>query len=159
MADTVDPAVRSRIMARVRSRDTAPEIAVRRALHAAGYRYRLHRRDLPGSPDIVLQKFRRAVQVNGCFWHGHDCRRGDRLPSTKAEYWRAKIERNRQRDHTATEALKEAGWRVVTIWECEIEIATARLLETLDSESSAGYDLPRTGIIEYRRNEPPRKAQ
>ena len=134
MVDTVDPAVRSWIMARVRSRDTAPEIAVRRALHAAGYRYRLHRRDLPGSPDIVLPKYRRAVQVHGCFWHGHDCIRGDRLPSTKTEYWRAKIERNRQRDHVATEALARAGWHVVTIWECEIEVATARLLETLDNE-------------------------
>ena len=124
-------------MAQVRSRDTAPEMAVRRALHAAGYRYRLHRRDLPGSPDIVLPKHRLVVQVHGCFWHGHDCSRGDRLPSTNTDYWRAKIQRNRRRDHMATEALAEAGWRVVTIWECEIAVATSRLLETLENESSA----------------------
>ena len=123
-------------MSRVRSRDTAPELAVRRALHAAGYRYRLHRKDLPGRPDIVLPKYATAVQVHGCFWHGHHCRRGNRLPSTNADYWRKKIQGNRDRDRAASHALEEAGWRVIAIWECEIDAATTRLLAALDSERS-----------------------
>ena len=134
--DNVGPATRSRIMSRVRSRDTAPELTVRSALHAAGYRYRLHRKDLPGSPDIVLPRYRTAVQVHGCFWHGHHCRRGDRLPSTNTEYWRAKIERNRERDREVGQALAEAGWRVVTIWECDLRAATEQLLAALDRERS-----------------------
>ena len=124
-------------MSRVRARDTAPEMAVRRALHAAGYRYRLHRKDLPGKPDIVLPMYRTVVQVHGCFWHGHQCRRGDRLPATNAEYWRTKIRLNRERDRAATQALTGAGWRVITIWECEINQATRLLLETLQKERSS----------------------
>ena len=141
MPDTVTPAVRSRIMSRVRARDTAPEMAVRRALHAAGYRYRLHRKDLPGKPDIVLSRHRTAVQVNGCFWHGHTCKRGDRLPTSNTEYWRTKIQRNRERDRAATRALAKAGWRVITIWECEIEDATQRLLDTLAGEQTSASSL------------------
>ena len=123
-------------MARVRSRDTGPELLVRRALHAAGYRYRLHRRDLPGHPDIVLSRYRAVVQVHGCFWHGHDCRRGDRLPATNAEYWRAKIQRTRDRDRAAAEALTKDGWWVVEIWECDLATGTERLLEALESRRS-----------------------
>ena len=134
MPDTVSKAKRSLIMSRVRSRDTTPELAVRRALHAAGYRYRLHRKDLPGNPDIVLPKYRTAVQVHGCFWHGHQCRRGNRLPSTNTEYWQAKIQRNRDRDNRVCRSLTEAGWRVFTIWECELEAGTRQLLSVLGGE-------------------------
>ena len=155
MADTVTPAARSRIMSRVRSRDTAPEMAVRRALNAAGYRYRLHRKDLPGKPDIVLPRHRTAVQVHGCFWHGHRCRRGNRLPATNTEYWRTKIQRNRERDRAATRALTEAGWRVITIWECAIEAATQRLLSTL-----AGERGPQLGrAIDYHQVSPSRAVE
>ena len=106
-------------MARVKSKDTAPELAVRRALHAAGLRYRLHRADLPGKPDVVLAGRRAAVFVHGCFWHSHPgCGRA-RTPSTRQEYWLPKLARNRERDTANERALREAGWRVVVIWECE----------------------------------------
>lgn len=136
MADTVSAEARSAIMSRVRSRDTTPELVVRRALHQAGFRFRLHCKDLPGSPDIVLPKYRTVVQVHGCFWHGHCCRRGNRVPYTNTEYWQAKIQRNRDRDESTRRALSETGWRVVIIWECDLETATRRLLLDLDTERS-----------------------
>lgn len=108
-------------MARVKGRDTGPERAVRRLLWSAGYRYRLNRRDLPGTPDIVLPARKAAVFVHGCFWHGHDCARGARQPKANAEYWRAKIARNVARDARNTEALESAGWRVAVVWECELK--------------------------------------
>lgn len=117
-------------MARVRSKNTLPELAVRRALHAAGFRFRLHRRDLPGTPDIVLPALRTAVLVNGCFWHGHNCRRG-RPPSANAEFWSSKLIRNVERDRRARAALEAQGWRVRVIWQCEIREATERLVEEL----------------------------
>lgn len=111
---------RSQIMARVRSRNTAPERAVRRLLTALGFRYRLHRADLPGRPDIVFIGRRKAIFVHGCFWHGHDCRRGAREPKTNVEYWRAKIARNRERDAEAGANLDRLGWRCLAVWECEL---------------------------------------
>ena len=107
-------------MARVRSRDTAPEMVVRRALTAMGYRYRLHRRDLPGTPDIAFIGRRAAVFVHGCFWHGHGCARGSRAPRANAAYWRDKIAGNRARDARNGAALAALGWRVLTLWECEL---------------------------------------
>lgn len=112
--------VRRQTMRAVKSKDTAPEMTVRRITHAMGYRYRLHRKDLPGRPDLVFPARRKIIFVDGCFWHGHDCRRGARTPKTNHNYWRAKIERNRLRDIKVRTALSDAGWDVLTIWECEI---------------------------------------
>src|SRR5688572_10400523 len=109
MTDKFTSVVRSRVMASVRGKDTAPELTVRSALFAAGYRYRLHRRDLAGSPDIVLSRFRTAIFVHGCFWHGHNCERGQR-PSSNVEFWNAKLNGNRARDARNQSALYAAGW-------------------------------------------------
>jgi DNA mismatch endonuclease (patch repair protein) len=120
-SDVFDVATRSAVMRKVRGRDTAPELKVRRLLWALGARYRLHRKDLPGSPDVVLPGRRLAIFVHGCFWHGHDCSRGARVPKANRDYWVAKIERNRARDARAQAALAERGWRVEAIWECELK--------------------------------------
>lgn len=109
---------RSEIMARVRGRDTGPELLVRRMLHAMGYRYRVQARGLPGRPDLAFTKRRVAVFVHGCFWHGHDCARGVRTPKANAEFWRAKIDRNRVRDAASAEKLAALGWRTMVVWEC-----------------------------------------
>ena len=106
-------------MRRVRAKDTQPEITVRRLAHRLGYRFRLHRRDLPGSPDLVFPGRRAVIFVHGCFWHQHDCRRGARRPSSNASYWHPKLERNVERDAVAQERLNGMGWRVMVIWECE----------------------------------------
>jgi DNA mismatch endonuclease (patch repair protein) len=108
-------------MRAVKAKDTAPELRVRRLLHGMGYRYRLHRKELPGHPDLVFPGRKAVIFVHGCFWHGHDCRRGARLPKTHADYWTAKIGRNRDRDARALTALSELGWRVLTLWECELK--------------------------------------
>jgi DNA mismatch endonuclease (patch repair protein) len=108
-------------MARVKSTDTTPEMAVRRALHAAGLRYRLHRADLPGKPDLVLPGRRTVIFVHGCFWHSHPgCSRA-RMPSSRQEYWAPKLARNVARDRAVVSALAAAGWKVVVIWECELK--------------------------------------
>lgn len=112
---------RSRIMRAVKSRNTSPEMTLRRMLHAAGYRFRLHRKDLPGSPDIVLPGRKAVVFMHGCFWHGHDCARGARQPKANADYWRNKISRNVQRDAANERALRASGWRVKIVWECELK--------------------------------------
>lgn len=122
-------AVRRRTMQAVKGKDTGLEWKVRRLLHRAGYRYRLHRKDLPGKPDIVFPSRRKAVFVNGCFWHGHDCPRGARKPKTNTDYWLPKIERNRERDREAWAALESTGWRVLVIWECEAKIDRLEELE------------------------------
>lgn len=119
--DPFDKTKRSAVMRRVKGKDTRPEMQVRRLLHAAGYRYRLHRRDLPGTPDLAFPGRRKAVFVHGCFWHGHDCRRGARQPKTNAGYWRAKIARNRERDARNRAALAGLGWGSLTVWECELK--------------------------------------
>jgi DNA mismatch endonuclease (patch repair protein) len=116
---------RSAVMARVKGRDTAPEMTVRRLLRRLGAGYRLHRRDLPGSPDIVLAGRRLAIFVHGCFWHGHDCARGARTPKANRDYWVGKVGRNRARDAATHAALERLGWRVITIWECELKDAAA----------------------------------
>lgn len=117
-------------MSRVRSRDTSPERLVRRLLTDLGYRYRLHRRDLPGNPDFAFIGRRKAIFVHGCFWHGHDCKRGAREPKANADYWRDKIVRNRARDAAVLERLGDSGWSALTLWECELrdrEAVSARL--------------------------------
>jgi DNA mismatch endonuclease (patch repair protein) len=115
------PEQRSRIMRAVKGADTTPELVVRRLVHAMGYRYRLHRADLPGKPDLVFPRLRKVIFVHGCFWHGHDCARGARMPKANADYWRAKIGRNRIRDAAHLSALEADHWRVAVIWECELK--------------------------------------
>jgi DNA mismatch endonuclease (patch repair protein) len=112
-------------MRAVKGKDTRPEKAVRSLLHAMGYRFRLHRRDLPGCPDVVLPGRRAAVFVHGCFWHGHDCARGDRPPKNNAEYWRRKRAGNVARDAKRRAELAALGWRVLVVWECEIRDSAA----------------------------------
>jgi DNA mismatch endonuclease, patch repair protein len=121
MPDVYDKETRSRVMRQVKSSNTKPEMRVRRALHAMGYRFRLHRADLPGKPDIVLPRHRTVILVHGCFWHQHEgCTRAER-PTSNAAYWQRKLTRNVERDSVNLDALQQAGWRVVTLWECEID--------------------------------------
>lgn len=108
-------------MALVRSRDTKPEMRVRRLVHSMGYRYRLHRRDLPGTPDIVFPARRKAIFVHGCFWHRHNCAMGDRLPKSRIQFWSAKIEENAQRDRRSLAKLRRLGWKALVVWECQIK--------------------------------------
>lgn len=119
-ADVFSPQKRSEVMRAVKGKDTKPEIALRKALHRLGYRYRLNVRDLPGKPDLVFPKHRAVLFLHGCFWHGHGCKRGRRVPKTNRAYWTEKIARNRARDKKNAAALKALGWRVITIWECEL---------------------------------------
>ena len=133
MTDTVDRATRSRIMAAVHTRDTSVEMLVRRAVHKAGFRYRIHRRDLPGTPDMVFAGPRLAVFVHGCFWHSHGCKRS-RPPSSNRTYWLRKMEENRERDRRNVQQLHATGWRAVVIWECEVDAGIARLLDELASQ-------------------------
>lgn len=115
---------RSAIMRAVTSENTTPEVAVRRLLHSLGYRYRLHARGLPGTPDIVFASRRKTVFINGCFWHGHTCARGARIPKSNAEYWIAKISRNRARDAKTRRRLRASGWTALVVWECELRDRT-----------------------------------
>jgi DNA mismatch endonuclease (patch repair protein) len=114
----LDDEARRKMMAGFRSKDTKPEMLVRRALHRLGYRFRLHRRDLPGKPDIVLPRHRLAILVHGCFWHQHEGCRDARMPRTRQDYWSAKFQRNLERDQETAAALTALGWRVAVIWEC-----------------------------------------
>ena len=126
---------RSATMRAVKSRDTRPEMRVRRLLHRMGYRYRLQRKDLPGKPDIVFGPRRRVIFVHGCFWHGHDCKRGARVPATNTAYWQAKIARNVDRHARQLDALITKGWAALTLWECELrdqDVLIERLKKFLD---------------------------
>jgi DNA mismatch endonuclease (patch repair protein) len=122
MADRIPKKDRSRVMAAIKGKDTKPEIVVRSVLHKLGYRFSVHRKDLPGNPDIVLTKYNAAILVHGCFWHQHSSKRCKlaRLPKSRLEYWRPKLEGNRQRDERAQRALRAKGWRTLTIWECQL---------------------------------------
>jgi DNA mismatch endonuclease (patch repair protein) len=119
MVDMFTPEQRSRNMAAIRSKDTCPEMAVRKLVHRLGFRYRLHRRDLPGTPDLVFRSRKKIIFVHGCFWHLHSCRRGQFTPATNAEFWRAKRERNVRRDRSNHKLLSKDGWTILTIWECQ----------------------------------------
>jgi DNA mismatch endonuclease, patch repair protein len=119
MVDVLTPTQRSFNMSRIRGRDTKPELVLRRGLHARGFRFRLHRRDLPGRPDLIFPSRRAVIFVHGCFWHGHDCPMC-RLPATRADFWQAKIEGNRVRDQNAVRALAAIGWRILIVWECAL---------------------------------------
>lgn len=130
MMDVFDTEKRSTVMRAVKSRDTAPELKVRRAAHALGLRFRLGRSDLPGKPDLVFPSRRIALFVHGCFWHGHDCARGARMPHTNRTYWQAKIARNMERDAASLASLRKLDWKPAVIWECETKDAArlARLI-------------------------------
>lgn len=118
--DVVDAATRSRMMAGIKGKNTKPELVVRRGLHAAGFRFRLHDHALPGQPDIVLSRWRAVIFIHGCFWHAHDCPLF-RWPGTRQDFWRQKIGRNKERDAEVEAALDRAGWRVLKIWECSMK--------------------------------------
>lgn len=118
--DKIDKATRSRVMASVKSKNTKPEMKVRSLTHKLGYRYRLHRKSLPGKPDMVFPSRKIAVFIHGCFWHGHDCKHGKRQPSSNTDYWQSKILGNMERDKRVQAELSELGWKSVTIWECQI---------------------------------------
>lgn len=145
MTDVFTPEQRSAVMRRVRGRDTTPELTVRRILRASGIGYRLGGAGLPGRPDLVMKGRRTVVFVHGCFWHGHECPRGARQPKANAAYWSAKIDRNRTRDVASQAALEGAGWRVVTVWECEMKspgfadelVARVRSQAAADSASAS----------------------
>ena len=118
MADVVSAEKRSQMMAAIKGKNTKPELLVRRALHHRGFRFRLHVRDLPGRPDIVLPRYKAAIFVNGCFWHGHTCKYF-KLPATNTEFWREKISANQERDALKTKQLIDLGYKVLSIWECQ----------------------------------------
>lgn len=119
MADIVDVETRKRMMSGIRGKDTKPEWLIRRGLHGSGFRYRLHYRTLPGKPDLVLPRYRAVVFVHGCFWHGHDCPLF-KWPKSREEFWRTKIEGNRERDIRSEALLAADGWRVAVVWECAL---------------------------------------
>ncbi|WP_417623566.1 very short patch repair endonuclease [Paremcibacter congregatus] len=112
---------RSKVMSRVRSKNTKPELLVRHLLFSHGYRYRIHCKDLPGCPDIIFSARKKVIFVNGCFWHGHDCKRGARIPKTNMEYWLKKIQGNVKRDKINIKDLENLGWSVCRVWECELK--------------------------------------
>ncbi len=120
MVDIVDKETRSRMMSGIRAKNTKPELLLRRMLHQQGFRYRLHNRGLPGTPDIVLSKYKAVIFVHGCFWHGHECP-AFKWPKTREEFWREKINRNQANDRKAMEALLGTGWRLAVIWECALK--------------------------------------
>jgi len=121
MTDQFTPQKRSWIMSRVRGRNTKPEMLVRSMIHRLGYRFRVHRSDLPAAPDIVFPSRKKVIFVHGCFWHGHSCTRGARTPKANRDYWEAKISRNKNRDKKNIRALKQSGWGVMVIWECQLK--------------------------------------
>jgi DNA mismatch endonuclease (patch repair protein) len=123
MADVVAPQVRSRMMAGIRGKNTKPEMIIRRGLHQRGFRFLVHDRRLPGKPDLVFPKWRAAIFVNGCFWHGHDCHLF-KWPSTRTEFWREKIKQTLVRDQEALVRLLDGGWRVAEVWECALKGST-----------------------------------
>ena len=129
MPDQFTPTERSRVMRAVKSGDTTPEFVVRRLVHALGYRYRLHRRDLPGQPDLVFPRLGKVIQVHGCFWHRHACEAGQSTPASRLDYWNAKFARNVERDRLNLRRLRRLGWRVLVVWECQTRIAKRPTLE------------------------------
>lgn len=130
MVDVVDRTTRSRMMSGIRSKDTRPELFVRKGLHALGFRYRLHAEDIPGKPDMVFQKFSALIDVHGCFWHGHGCRYC-KLPASNTGFWQKKIIENQIRDRKNLGKQLEAGWRCLVIWECAVRMSQ-RTADTLD---------------------------
>ena len=139
MADTITRERRSWNMSRIKGRDTGPELRLRSLLHRAGFRFRLHAKELPGKPDIVLPKYRAAIFVHGCFWHRHEGCRNATMPSTRTEFWKSKFDTNVGRDERNQAALKAAGWTVFTVWECELKSDAPGVVEKLS------YDIREAG--------------
>lgn len=123
--DTISREQRSRTMSRIRSKNTKPELLVRRFLYANGFRYRVNVRTLPGSPDIVLKKYRTVIFIHGCFWHSHSCQQG-RLPQTNVDFWTRKLTRNKERDSDVREKLRQLGWKTMIVWECQLKPAVCQ---------------------------------
>ena len=154
MSDTLTQTQRSYNMSRIRGKNTKPEILVRKGLHARGFRFRLHNKKLPGSPDIVLPKYGVAIMVNGCFWHGHKRCRYATKPKTNVEFWETKIARNRHRDEVTNAHLEALGWHVITMWECELRgksIVTSRLDALAEEIREAGVAKSKLKEL-YKRN-------
>lgn len=131
MVDVVDSKTRSRMMAGIRGKNTKPELLIRKLLHRRGFRYRLHARNLPGKPDLVLPKYGAVIFIHGCFWHGHDCPYF-KWPSTRSEFWRGKILKNQQNNEKAYKALTDLDWRVLTVWECATRKKALNILGLVD---------------------------
>ncbi|WP_263081702.1 very short patch repair endonuclease [Endozoicomonas sp. Mp262] len=151
MKTTLDE-TRSYIMASIHSKNTKPELIVRKKLHALGFRFRIHARELPGSPDLVLPKYKAVIQVNGCFWHGHDCPLF-KMPKTRTEFWYKKISGNQERDKTNTGKLLMLGWRIMVIWECAIR-GKQRIDENIWASLIENWLLVGNDFIELRGNTP-----
>lgn len=137
--DVLTKAQRSYCMSRIRGKDTKPEITVRKIIYSLGYRYRLHKRSLPGYPDIVLTKQKKIIFVNGCWWHRHDCKLGRRSPKSRLKYWLPKLRANKDRYSRNVKELRNQGWRVLTLWECQIykqEKVTSRIIEFLEGNNN-----------------------
>ena len=130
MADHLSPQRRSKLMGTIRGKNTKPELSVRKLLHTMGYRFRLHKKDLPGRPDVVLKKYGTVIFINGCFWHGHNCGRG-KLPNTNVDFWKRKISGNVRRDARNQRRLRGIGWSVQNIWTCQIERDIERIIRRL----------------------------
>ena len=149
MPDTLSQIQRSHCMSSIRGKNTKPEILVRKGLHARGFRFRLHNKKLPGSPDIVLPKYGVAIMVNGCFWHGHKGCRYATKPKTNVGFWETKIARNRHRDEVTTAHLEALGWTVITVWECELRgksIITSRL-------DALAEEIHEAGVLQHKQRE------
>jgi DNA mismatch endonuclease (patch repair protein) len=133
MVDKFSKEKRSDVMSKIDGKNTAPEVFVRSLLHRSGFRFRLHARELPGKPDIVLPKYQAVVFVHGCFWHGHDCSRGKR-PASNQQFWNEKLQKNLDRDARNITSLTERGWTVFVVWQCELKSATENLIVSLQSK-------------------------
>lgn len=144
MTDVVDSATRSRMMAGIQGKNTSPELLIRKALHARGFRFRIHAKHLPGKPDLVLKKYSTVIFIHGCFWHGHDCRYF-KVPKTRPEFWLEKIAKNRARDLAQITVLEAEGWKVLVIWECAVrhmkKHSSTLLIDLIDDwlKSSSEY--------------------
>lgn len=149
MTDVVDPATRSQMMSGIRGKNTKQEVLVRKALFAKGYRYRLHDKKLPGKPDIVLKKYNTVIFVHGCFWHGHNCHLF-KWPKTRPEFWKTKINRNKDKDTEVIKKLKNAGWKTITVWECALKGRSKRSLDSVIDKISAAIQSNRTCTITGR---------
>lgn len=157
MADIVDKQTRSRMMAGIRGKDTKPELALRRALHGLGFRFRLHAKNVPGRPDLVFPKHRAIVFVHGCFWHRHEGCRYTTTPSTRPEFWLAKFETNVARDSAIRTALLDDGWRVAAVWECALRkpdqaAATVEVLSIWLNSGLAQFEIGEMDVAAYRRH-------
>lgn len=152
MADVMTPKQRSRCMAAVKGKDTKPEMIVRKYLFSRGMRFRVQVRKLPGTPDIVLPKYKTAIFVNGCFWHGHEGCKYFRLPKSNIEFWKEKIERNIERDRESMQALLDLGWKIIRVWECELrnkanrENTLNKIYKSITSSESTRYSFEETDI-------------